>query len=118
MRLPAKTKFGNRKVLLDGHVFDSVKEMNRYRELKLLLNAGKIHHLELQPVFKLFCGQRPIVFPSGRQAYYQADFSYFDYDRPEKQRVVEDVKGFKTKEYKLKKAIVEACYPGVKIEEV
>jgi hypothetical protein len=32
--------------------------------------------------------------------------------------VVEDVKGFKTPVYKLKKKLVEACHIGVKIEEV
>jgi hypothetical protein len=38
---------------------------------------------------------------------YKADFSYFT----DKERVVEDVKGFKTPVYKLKKKLVEAYLP-------
>ena len=32
--------------------------------------------------------------------------------------IVEDVKGFKTPVYKLKKKLVEACYPGTVIKEI
>jgi hypothetical protein len=115
---PKRSKYGNVKVTIDGHTFDSKREALRYQELRVLEAAGKISHLELQPTFKLYCGQTPIKFASGRHATYKADFAYFDYSRAERLRVVEDVKGFKTDVYKLKKAIVEACYPGVKIVEI
>ena len=36
---------------LDGIRFDSKREMQRYSELKLLLRAGVIRELELQPEF-------------------------------------------------------------------
>ena len=33
-------------------------------------------------------------------------------------QIVEDVKGYKTPIYRLKKKLVEACYPGTLIKEV
>ena len=37
-----KSKYGSRKVKKDGMTFDSIREYNRWRELKLLERAGKI----------------------------------------------------------------------------
>lgn len=115
---PKKSKYGNKRVQIDGIWFDSIKEGNRYRFLKARLDAGEISHLELQPKFKLVSGTTPVRFDSGRQATYKADFAYFDYSLPERQRVIEDVKGMKTDVYKLKKAFVEAQFPGLRIVEV
>lgn len=114
-----RSKYGNKKVRVGPHVFDSKREAQRYLILKAREDAGEISHLELQPVFKLKVGDRPVLirskgFPNGRQAKYVADFAYFDGQK----RVVEDAKGFRTPEYKLKKALVEAMHPAVKIVEV
>jgi hypothetical protein len=54
---------------------------------------------------------------------YIADFSYIDLNQTGLQgqigcEVVEDVKGFKTDVYKLKKKLVEALYRGTKIIEI
>ncbi len=46
-------KYRNKKVIVDDYVFDSIQESRRYKELKLLLKAGKISDLELQPRFLL-----------------------------------------------------------------
>jgi len=35
-------KYGNKKTVVDGITFDSMREANRYRELKLLERAGKV----------------------------------------------------------------------------
>ena len=48
-----KSKYSNKKVNIDGITFDSKKEANRYKELKILENLGKISNLELQPVYVL-----------------------------------------------------------------
>ena len=116
MRVPAKNKYGNRKVTIDGHTFDSEKEGRRYRELKLLEKAGEISHLELQPKFLLIVNGSPVKSAGGRKLFYKADFAYFDYTI--QKRIVEDCKGFKTDIYKLKKQLVEHIYPAVKIIEV
>lgn len=111
-----RPKYGNKRTLVDGIWFDSAKEAKRYGELKLLEKAGEISHLELQPRFNLSVNGRPIAYDSGRQAYYKADFAYFNGDK----RIVEDVKSAATKTdvYKLKKALVEALYQAVKIIEI
>ncbi len=116
-----KSKFGNSKVVIDGNTFDSKREGARYLFLKGRQERGEISNLELQPSFKLKCGDRPILlkskgYPNGRQATYFADFAYWC--PVEEKRVIEDSKGMRTDIYKLKKAIVEAQFPGVKIVEV
>lgn len=111
-----RTKYGAKKTTVDGITFDSKKEARRYQELKTLEKAGEISNLERQPSFKLSCGDRPIRFDSGRQAVYKADFAYWDHKQ--EKRVIEDAKGFRTPEYKLKRAIVHAMHPAVKIIEV
>tara|TARA_R100001377_G_scaffold66585_2_gene41854 strand:+ start:3898 stop:4215 length:318 start_codon:yes stop_codon:yes gene_type:complete len=100
-------KYGNIKTVVDNIKFDSKAEARRYLELKLLEKAGKISNLELQPRYDIKIGGKYI-------AHYKADFRYFT----AKETVVEDVKGVKTPIYRLKKKLVEALYPGVKIIEV
>lgn len=111
-------KFRNQPVEIDGHRFDSKKEANRYCELKLLQKAGEISHLELQPKFKLLVNGSALKYESGRQAVYIADFAYFNPSIGK--RIIEDVKSpaTKTPVYKLKKALVEAIFPAVKIVEI
>jgi uncharacterized protein DUF1064 len=118
---PKRSKYGAKKVLVNGIRFDSKREAARYQFLKAREEAGEISNLELQPSFKLKSGDRPILlkskgYPNGRQATYFADFAYWC--PVQEKRVVEDSKGMKTDVYKLKKAIVEAQFPGVKIVEV
>lgn len=114
------SKFGNRRAQSsDGKWFDSIRERNRYEELRLLEKQGLISHLECQPKFRFEIDGRNVVsrsarYPNGRQLYWKGDFAYFD----GKHRVVEDAKGFRTKEFILKKAFVEALYPAVRIVEV
>lgn len=110
-----RSKYGAQRTEVDGIVFASKKEAKRYSELKLLEKAGDISHLEIQPRIKLFSGDVPVKFDSGRQAVYVADFRYFD--KRLDARVTEDVKGTRTPEYKLKKAFVQAQFPGLKILE-
>jgi hypothetical protein len=111
-------KFRNQPVEIDGHRFASKKEAKRYCELKLLQKAGEISNLEIQPRFKLLINGSALKYESGRQATYVADFAYFDPSR--ERRIVEDVKSPATKTplYKLKRALVEAIYPAVKIVEI
>ena len=48
-----KNKFNAVKVVIDGIEFASTTEGNRYEELKMLVRAGLIKDLEVQPVFIL-----------------------------------------------------------------
>ena len=46
-------KYRNKKVQVDMYVFASIRESQRYKELKLLEKVGEISNLELQPRFLL-----------------------------------------------------------------
>lgn len=109
------SKYGSKKTMIDGIIFDSKREANRYCELKLLEKAGKIKDLKLQHQFLL----QPPFKKNGktiRAITYVADFVYFDLERM--RNVVEDVKGYKTDVYQLKKKIFEYIYPDLTIVEV
>lgn len=109
----ASSKYRNKKTVVDGITFDSMKEARRYEELRLLEKAGEISHLELQPSIKIVIAGIELVFDSGRHVTYNGDFRYFDERR--RHFVVEDTKGFRTRDYKLKKAMVRAM--GIDIVE-
>lgn len=106
-------KYHNKKVIIDGIKFDSEKEGNYYLKLKMLEKAGKIRDLKLQVPFVLLETFK-VDDRTYRKTKYIADFTYFD-DK-DKLHVV-DVKGFRTKEYELKKKLMVWKY-GIEIEEV
>lgn len=106
--VPSPSKYKNKKTEVDGVIFHSKREAKRYGELKLLEGQGKIKELVLQPPYP--CKVNGHVVTT-----YVADFRY--YDVCSGRVVVEDSKGFRTPEYKLKKKLVEALY-GIQIVEV
>lgn len=111
----ATSKYGSRKVEVDGILFDSRKEARRYAELRLMERAGEISMLERQVPFQLIPAQRD---GNGkvieRAVSYIADFVYINRNG---KRIVEDVKGFRTEVYKIKKKLMLQIY-GVRIQEV
>lgn len=120
-----KSKYKAHKTEVDGIEFDSMKEARRYTELKLLERAGEISDLQMQVKFVLIPAQREPDTVGARggihkgklieyEAAYVADFVYLD----EKGKlVVEDVKGFRTPEYKLKRKLMLYVH-GIRIKEV
>lgn len=93
--------------------FDSKKEARRYDELMLMMASGKIKDLRLQQDFTLV---EAYTRPSGervRAMRYRADFTY----TREGERIVEDVKGIKTKDYQMKKKLMMDKY-GISITEI
>ena len=104
-------KYRNKKVIVDGEEFDNKKEGNRYKELKLLLKAGKISNLELQPRFLLQDGFKKNG-RTFRKIEYIADFKYIENGKT----IVEDVKGMQTDVFKLKHKIFEKVYPNLELK--
>lgn len=108
------SKYNSKKTVVDGQIFDSKKEANRYQELLLLEKAGVIKNLSRQVKFVLIPSQRD---ESGkvveRECSYKADFTYEDGIKT----VVEDVKGYRTKEYIIKRKLLLWQY-GIRIREV
>lgn len=96
-----RSKFGNRKVEVDGLKFDSAKEAKRWKELQLLERAGQIYGLQRQCRYNLIVNGQKVCA-------YVADFTYNE--GPQDALVVEDCKGFLTPEYKLKRKLMKACY--------
>lgn len=106
---PKRSKFRNRKTVVDVITFDSAKESRRYGELKLLLRAGAISELRLQTRW-------PLKVEGVKVADYLSDFDYLEAGRV----VVEDVKSAHTRKlplYRLKAKIFAAQY-GFAIREV
>lgn len=103
-------KYRNVPTIVNSIRFASKREAKRYGELLLLVKAGKIHTLNLQPRY-------PLVVNDAKIATYVADFSYYEMGKQIDWLVVEDSKGMRTPEYKLKKKLFEALYP-YKITEV
>ena len=108
-------KYGNKKVELDGITFDSKKEAKRYAELKLLQQCKSISNLELQKEFELI----PAQYVNGkcveRACKYKADFYY--HDNLTGKDCCEDTKGFRTKDYIIKRKLMLYVH-GIQIIEV
>lgn len=104
---PRRSKYGAVKTTVDGIEFHSKAEAKRYTELKLLQRGGYIRQLELQPVYQIVINQKPVCKVI-------LDFRYFE----GQERVVEDVKGRDNPLSRLKRRLVEACYPGTKVRVV
>lgn len=109
------TKYNNKKITVDGQIFDSKKEANRYKELRLLEKAGGIKDLRTQVKFKLIPEQRDEATGKviERECSYKADFVYEE----DGKTVVEDVKGYRTKEYIIKRKLLLWQY-GIRIREI
>lgn len=116
-------KYKNKKVTVNGLTFDSMKEANRWGQLKLMERAGRISNLRRQVRFCLIPEQRmpDTLGPRGgrrkgriieKGCYYVADFVYEENGRT----VVEDTKGFPTEAYKIKRKLMRQM--GYPIREV
>lgn len=101
-------KYGARKVTApDGQVFDSVKEYHRWGMLRLLERAGRISDLKRQVSYELIPKQK-----GERACNYVADFTYME----DGKLVVEDCKGFRTPEYRMKRKLMLWVH-GIRIKE-
>ena len=122
----AGNKYHAKKIEVDGKIFDSKREAARYIELQYLQRAGKISGLQRQKKFVLIPAQYEpeSIGPRGgrikgklleREVAYYADFVYFDEE--EKDFVIEDTKGVRTKDYIIKRKLM-LWLNGYQIREV
>lgn len=128
-------KYNNKKTYTaDGNLHDSQREAVRWAELLLLQRAGKIRELERQVSFELIPAHFEEVYTGEfykrgthagepkkkricieKSVTYIADFVYIDCDTGEK--VIEDAKGERTKEYIIKRKLM-LYLKGIKIKEI
>lgn len=126
------SKYGNKKVTVNGIKFDSKKEADRYKALRMMEIYGKITDLELQKRFEIIPAQYETVetgefYKVGskkgqpktkkkcveRSVVYVADFAY----KKDGELVVEDTKGMLTPDYILKRKMMLYLL-GIKISEI
>lgn len=104
-----RNKFHAIKTVVDGITFDSKREAKRYQDLKLLQRAGEIQDLVVDKAslrYKLEVNGVLI----GK---YTGDFGYTE----KGVRILEDVKGVRTRDYILRKKLMKALY-GIDIKEI
>lgn len=97
-------KYRNKKTEMDGIIFASQKEANKYWELK---HDPMVKEFKLQPKFLLI----PAFQKDGekyRARYYIADFDVLYKDGLRK---IIDIKGFETEVFKLKARLFDYKYP-------
>ena len=115
----SRSKYHSKKITRDGETFDSIKEYKRYVELSLLQKAGAIQELKRQVKFQLLPAQYEESNGKKRgkclerAVNYVADFVYIE----DGVKVVEDTKGFKTKDYILKRKMM-LYFHGIRIKEI
>ncbi len=101
-------KYGNKKKMVEGRLFDSTKEAKRYQELKILEHGKLIADLKMQPIIRCLVNGVHVCD-------YIADFFYTEKGLP----VYEDVKSDYTRKlpvYRLKKRLVSALF-GIEVRE-
>ena len=110
MRIGRVSKYKARKTAYKGTIYDSGKEAKRAAELELLQRAGKIKNLRRQVKFTLqdkFQYRGKII----RAIEYVADFVY-EADG----LIIEDVKGYRTPEYKIKAKMLKRLIANGEID--
>ena len=104
-----RSKFGAKPVTIDGQRFASKAEGAYYVFLKMEERKGLVRMIRTQVKYQI-----------SKRVSYIADFVY-ERQRDASQwtwtKIVADVKGFRTPEYKLKKTLLEDLH-GLVIEEV
>ena len=103
-----KSKYNNRKTIVDGISFDSALEADKYSELKLSLKMGVING---------FCRQAEFILQEGfgltKPITYLADFVVFNLDGTAE---VIDTKGFCTETFKIKHKLFKAKFPRMELK--
>ena len=106
-------KITHKKIEIDGIVFDSKLEAQRYEHLKLMELAKVIKDLKAHPKFELQERFRDSEGVAQRAITYTADFSY----QRDGELIVEDVKSpFTAKDsvFRLKSKMFRKIYPNYK----
>lgn len=110
------SKYGAKKTTFQGMEFDSKREAERFAQLRFMQMGRIISDLKCQVKFELIPCQRD---ENGkiieRSVTYIADFVYTDLKTG--QKVVEDAKGCRTKEYIIKRKLMLHVH-GIRIREV
>ena len=106
-----RSKYGNKKTVINGVIYDSQKEANRAMELAMLQKAGVIKNLERQKRFEIVPKTK-----DERAVFYVADFVYMQ----DGKLIAEDVKSDITRRnptYIIKRKLFKYRYPEYEFRE-
>lgn len=116
-------KYKNKKVSMNGIIFDSQKEASRYWELWVMQSQGLIKDLKpdmetkKKAVYELIPAQKGEL-RNEKAVKYIPDFEYFDVEKGK--TVVEDVKSEMTRklpEYIIKRKLMKKVH-GIEVVEI
>jgi len=102
----SRSKYGNRKTVVDGIEFDSAAEARRWTDLRVLERVGLVRDIRRQVVF-------PLCVNGVEVCKYEADFIYDEIAA--RGIVIEDVKGIQTAVFRLKARFMAALGTPVTI---
>lgn len=108
-------KYNAKKIEIDGHVFDSKREAEYYKMYKKMVDNGELVGLELQPCFTLIPSFTNWAGKRVRPCHYTADFKL---TYPDGRQKIIEVKGFRTRDYMLRRKLFEWQYREYEFEEV
>lgn len=108
-------KFRARRTVVDGHAFPSKREAEYYLLYKSMLQRGEIKDLQLQPRFDLIPSYVNWEGKKRRPMHYTADFLL---TYPDGRKVVVEVKGYRTRDYQLRRKLFEWKYSEYEFWEV
>ncbi|MHB9901430.1 hypothetical protein CF055_18740 [Clostridium botulinum] len=106
-----RSKYGAKKIVIDGITFDSKDEGKYYEYLKKLKSQEKILNFELQPKYEL----QPSFKKYGkthRAITYAPDFLIYHLDGSEE---LIDVKGTETQQGNMRRKMFDYKYPNLKL---
>ncbi|MBD5572367.1 DUF1064 domain-containing protein [Clostridium botulinum] len=106
-----RSKYGAKKIVIDGITFDSKDEGKYYEYLKKLKSQEKILNFELQPKYEL----QPSFKKYGkthRAITYAPDFLIYHLDGSEE---LIDVKGTETQQGNMRRKMFDYKYPDLKL---
>lgn len=102
-----RSKYGNKKVWVNGIKFDSKKEATYYTRLLALKEKGEVTEIETQPVLEIFPSFKSIEGKKQRAITYIPDFKVTYKDGL---TFYVDVKGVKTEVFKMKWKMARAQF--------
>ena len=108
-------KYGARKTTVYGETFDSQREAQVYLTLLDEQKRGKVKHIQRQPRFTLIPAFQHRGWHKERPVVYTADFDVYYADG---RRKVIEVKGYKTRDYIIRRKLFLYNNPDVDFEEI
>lgn len=111
----SENKYKANRKKIDGHKFASLKEASYYLKCKDMLAKGEITDLKLQPRYELLPSFRDNQGRLERAITYKPDFLL---TYPDGRIVVVEVKGFKTRDYIIRRKLFKHKYSMIEFWEV